>query len=176
MSRKCEVSNKKRFSQSSNLATHKKTHTSDKPYECDACNKRFSQSHKLTQHKVSAHKRNESVECCICKKTFTQRQSLRCHWRSHLRNGLLLCHNCGKEVIQGQRHANEMTVRNDCDKCNKQSPDIESLYQHKAKDHGTSYQCDVCKELEAREATGIGYICCVCDDEFEIASKLEDHM
>ena len=35
---------------------------------------------------------------------------------------------------------------------------------------------DVCKELEAREATGIGYICCVCDAEFEIASELEDHI
>ena len=39
-----------------------------------------------------------------------------------------------------------------------------------------SYQCDVCKELEAREATGIGYICCVCDAEFEIATELEDHI
>ncbi|CAB3990458.1 ATP-dependent DNA helicase PIF1 [Paramuricea clavata] len=39
-----------------------------------------------------------------------------------------------------------------------------------------SYQCDVCKELEAREATGIGYICCVCDAEFEIATELEYHM
>ena len=59
-----------------------------------------------------------------------------------------------------------------CDKCDKQFPDIESLYQHKAKVHGTSYQCDLCKELEAREATGIGYICCVCDVEFEIATEL----
>jgi hypothetical protein len=38
------------------------------------------------------------------------------------------------------------------------------------------YQCDICKELEAREATGIGYICCVCDAEFEIATELEDHV
>jgi DNA-directed RNA polymerase subunit RPC12/RpoP len=95
-----------------------------------------------------------------------------------LRDGLLLCHTCGKEIIQGQGHANEIRSDDhfDCDKCNKQFPDVESLYQHNAKDHGTSYQCDVCKELEAREATGIGYICCVCDAEFEIATELEDHM
>ena len=83
-----------------------------------------------------------------------------------------------KEIIQGQGHANRIQ-RDDnflCDKCNKQFPDIESLYQHKTKDHGTSYQCDVCKELEAREATGIGYICCVCDAEFEIATELEYHI
>ena len=85
---------------------------------------------------------------------------------------------CGIEIIQGQGHASEILSDDyfDFDKCNKQFPDIESLYQHKAKDHGTSYQCDVCKELEAREATGIGYICCVCDAEFEIATELEYHM
>ena len=156
------------------LTVHKRTHTGDKPYQCDVCNKRFSESHKLTQHKISAHKRNESFGCGICKKTFTKRQSLKCHWRSHLKDGLLLCHTCGKEIIQGQGHANEM--QSDDHFGNKQFPDIESLYQHKAKDHGTSYQCDLCKELEAREATGIGYICCVCDAEFEIATELEDHM
>jgi hypothetical protein len=36
--------------------------------------------------------------------------------------------------------------------------------------------CDVIKELQAIEATGTGYICCVCDAEFEIATELEDHM
>jgi DNA-directed RNA polymerase subunit RPC12/RpoP len=95
-----------------------------------------------------------------------------------LRDGLLLCHTCGREIIQGQAHANEIQNSDDhfdCDKCNKQFPDVESLYQHKAKDHGASYQCDVCKELEAREATGIGYICCACDAEFEVATELEDH-
>ncbi|CAB4012348.1 Hypothetical predicted protein, partial [Paramuricea clavata] len=30
-------------------------------------------------------------------------------------------------------------------------------------------------EFEAKEATGIGYICCVCDAEFEIPTELEDH-
>ena len=141
----CDVCNK-RFSRSHVLTVHKRTHTEDKPYQCDVCNKRFSESHKLTQHKVSAHKSNLSFECGICKKIFTKRQSLKHHWRSHLRDGLLLCHTCGKEIIQGQGHANEILSDDHflCDKCDKQFPDIESLYQHKAKDHGTSYQCDVC--------------------------------
>jgi DNA-directed RNA polymerase subunit RPC12/RpoP len=95
-----------------------------------------------------------------------------------LRDGLLLCHTCGKEIIQDQGHASEKPSDDhfECDKCNKQFPDIEHLYQHKTKDHDASYQCDVCKELGAREATGIGYICCVCDAEFEIATEVEDHM
>jgi predicted SprT family Zn-dependent metalloprotease len=59
----------------------------------------------------------------------------------------------------------EKTGKYACDKCNKQFPDVESLYQHNAKDHGTSYQCDVCKEFEAKEANLsilkiVVYACC----------------
>ena len=162
------------------LAPHKKAHTGGKPYECDVCNKRFPESRKLTRHKISAHKSEQSFECRICEKTFTQRKSLKRHWRLHSRDGLLLCNTCGREISQskGQGHANEILSGDhfECDKCNKQFPDIQSLNHHKAKEHGTFYQCNVCKELEAREATGIGYICCVCDAEFEIATELEDHM
>ena len=143
---------------------HKRTHTGDKPYECDVCNKRFSELHKLTQHKMSTHKGCLSFECGICKKTFTKRQSVKRHWRSHLRDGFLFCHTCGKEIIQSQGHANEIQGDDHfvCDKCDKQFPDIESLYQHRAKDHGMSYQCDVCKELEAKEATGIAWLYLLC--------------
>jgi KRAB domain-containing zinc finger protein len=148
----CDIC-KKRFSYSSILTMHKRTHTEDKPYECHVCNKRFSESYNLARHKISAHKGKQSFECDICKKTFTKRQSLKRHWRVHSRDALLFCNSCGREIIRSQGHASEILSANhfDCDKCNKQFPDIESLYQHKAKDHGTSYQCDVCKELEARE-------------------------
>jgi KRAB domain-containing zinc finger protein len=132
----------------------------------------------LTQHKISLHKVKLCFECAKCKKTFTQRKSLKRHWIVHSRDGLLFCNSCGREIIQEQGPVCEILSGDYfvCDKCDKQFPDIESLYQHKAKDHGTSYQCDVCKELEAKEATGIGYICCVCDAEFEIATEREDHM
>ena len=203
----CDVC-KRRFSHSSTLASHKRTHTREKPCECDVCNKRFlhsdylavdkrthtgdrpyeyhiwntkfSESHSLTRHKISARKVKQCFVCAKCKKIFAQRKHLKRHWRVHSRDGLLFCNSCGREIIQsqGQGHASEILSDDHfvCDKCNKQFPDIESLYQHKAKDHHTSYQCDVCKELEAREATGIGYICCVCDAEFEIATELEYHI
>ena len=43
----------KRFSRSDHLAVHERTHTGDKPYECDVCNKRFSQS--STQLDIREH-------------------------------------------------------------------------------------------------------------------------
>ena len=115
----------------------------------------------------------------ICMKTFRQLRSLKRHWRTHSRDGLLVCDTCDKKVIQSQAqgHSDEILSDDhfDCNKCNKQFAEIQSLIEHNGKEHGTSYQCDVCKELEARQATGIGYICCVCDAEYEIATELEDH-
>ncbi len=164
----------KRFSKSRNFHQHKRTHSGDKPYECDVCNKRFSQSGNLTLHKRT-HTGDKPYECDACKKTFTQKQSLKRHRQTHFRNGLLLCNTCGREIIPEQGLANKVSNGNhyNCDKCNKQFLDLHCLNQHKAKDHGTSYKCDACQELEASEATGIGYICFICDTEFEIATELE---
>jgi KRAB domain-containing zinc finger protein len=174
----CDVCNK-RFTRLGSLRTHKRVRTACKPYECDVCKSRFSQSSTLVTHKTQMHKKNKSFECAVCKKKFTREQSLKRHRRVHLKDGLLLqCSMCGIEIHQPQGYANEMPSSShyNCDKCDKQFPDCLGLTQHKMKDHGTSYQCDVCQELEAQEATGIGYICCICDTEFDIATELESHM
>ena len=88
-----------------------------------------------------------------------------------------MCNTCGREIIAEQGSANEISNGNhECDKCNKHFLYLYRLNQHKSKEHGTSYKCDVCQELEASEATGIGYICFICDAEFEIATELENHI
>ena len=55
----CDVCNK-RFARLYTLRTHKKTHTGDRPYECDVCNKRCSQMGNLRTHKVKGHIRLET--------------------------------------------------------------------------------------------------------------------
>ena len=42
--------------------------------------------------------------------------------------------------------------------------------------NNTNFQCGLCQELESTAPTGIGYICFVCDIEFDVPRKLEDHM
>ena len=63
-----------------------------------------------------------------------------------------------------------------CVNATRNFPDLLGLTHHKVNDLGSSYQCNVCQELGAQETTGIGFICCICDTEFDIATELESHM
>ncbi len=54
----CDVC-KQRFSDSSHLVEHQKTHTNDKRYECDVSDKRFAKSSYLLKHKRT-HTRDKS--------------------------------------------------------------------------------------------------------------------
>ena len=53
----------------SKLAIHKRTHTNEKPYECDVCEKRFSDSGDLQKH-MRIHTNEKPYECDVCDKAF----------------------------------------------------------------------------------------------------------
>ena len=99
MSRKCEVSNKV-FSTKGNLVRHKtkRTHTGDKPYECDVCKKRFSYSSHLAVHKRT-HTGEKPYECDVCSKRFSRSGHLAVHKRTHTGEKPYECDVCNKRFL-----------------------------------------------------------------------------
>ena len=80
MRKKCEFCNKTFLIK--NLATHTKTHTAEKPNECDVCHKRFIRASDLVRHNRT-HTGENPYECDICNKRFTQAGALVVHKRTH---------------------------------------------------------------------------------------------
>ena len=91
----------KRFSQSSNLTTHMRTHTGAQPYACEheGCGKRFSQSGHLTTH-MRNHTGERPYACELegCGKRFSRSGDLTRHMRTHTGAQPYACEHegCGK--------------------------------------------------------------------------------
>jgi DNA-directed RNA polymerase subunit RPC12/RpoP len=64
-----------------------------------------------------------------------------------------------------------------CSKCD-ESVRFTNLVRHTEKHHKSDgeYHCGLCQELQSTEATGVGYLCCVCDAVLDHPKQLEDHM
>ena len=121
----CDVC-EKRFTRPDHLVVHQRKHTGEKPFGCDVCQKRFSRTSSLTLHKRT-HTGEKPYECDVCQKRFSQTSSLTLHKRIHT----------------GEKP-------HECDVCQKRFSHTRSLTLHKRTHTGEKpYECDVCQKMFA---------------------------
>ena len=140
----------------------RKKHTSERPYECDFCNKRFMQSDTLASHRRKLHSvRNEQTDKWIiltgdadmpfqcgyegCGRKFTRIQSLKSHFHRHARDSQLTCYlgDCsgavrypGKRALIRHIHIKHTFEKpHQCELCDKRFRRIESLRYHREHVH-----------------------------------------
>ncbi|CAB3223785.1 unnamed protein product [Arctia plantaginis] len=86
----------RRFISKSNLDLHMRTHTKDRPFGCDLCDKKFATKGLVHQHIRSVHDKEKSHLCQLCSKSFFKKYHLHVHLKSHSKEKTYECPDCGK--------------------------------------------------------------------------------
>ncbi|WAR17162.1 ZN836-like protein [Mya arenaria] len=150
----CEICTKE-FQSPAHLRMHLRTHTGERPYACNICDKRFIQKTKSKRGRKRSDMYNVIVhQCHFCGKAFPGRVPLERHVRIHTGERPYRCEECGKTFIQPghlsthkvthQKHLWNISQRI-CKFCGRIFYDKAQLTRHLRVHTGEKpFKCDVC--------------------------------
>ena len=97
----------KYFGWKSNLTTHIRIHSGDKPYSCDICGRSFSENRNLKRHQLTHTKKHrgkcqQNFQCGVCEKYFGWKSHLTTHIRIHSGDKPYSCDICGRSFNENR--------------------------------------------------------------------------
>nr|KAF6472950.1 zinc finger protein 133 [Molossus molossus] len=87
------------FSKMTNLLSHQRIHSGEKPYVCGVCEKGFSLKKSLARHQ-KAHSGEKPIVCRECGRGFNRKSTLIIHERTHSGEKPYMCTECGRGFSQ----------------------------------------------------------------------------
>lgn len=174
------------------MARHLKTHTGEKPFECELCHKRFSRRDKLNMHSRS-HTGERPHKCKHCSYAAADSSSLKKHLRIHYDERPFKCQICP----YASRNSSQLTVHLrshtgdapfQCQQCDAKFKINSDLKRHLRIHSGEKpYKCDFCEyrcamkgnlksHTRIKHSTENLFQCEQCDYKSASRSALRQHV